>query len=60
MAVKNGLSQILLEVRETQDRAISLYENAGYLRWGMLPAYHIVNGEVTSGLFYQKRIDKNK
>ena len=60
LAYKNGFSQILLEVRKTQDRAINLYENAGYIRWGKLPAYHIVNEKVVSGYFYHKRIDKSK
>jgi ribosomal protein S18 acetylase RimI-like enzyme len=60
LAYKSGFSQILLEVRKTQDRAINLYENAGYIRWGILPAYHIVNEKVVPGLFYHKRIDKNK
>ena len=60
LAHKNGFSQILLEVRKTQDRAISLYENAGYKRWGELPAYHIVNGKVVTGYYYYKRIDKKK
>jgi GNAT superfamily N-acetyltransferase len=60
LAYKSGFSQVLLEVRKTQDRAISLYENAGYVRWGILPAYHIVKEKAVPGFFYHKRIDRNK
>ena len=54
------VSQILLEVRETQDRAISLYESSGYIKWGTLPAYHIVNEKVVSGSYYYKRLEDKK
>jgi ribosomal protein S18 acetylase RimI-like enzyme len=60
LAFKNGFSQILLEVRETQERAISLYESAGYVKWGTLPSYHIVDEKAVSGSFYYKRLESKK
>ena len=35
-----NFSHVLLDVRETQNRAIRLYEQMGYNLWGQLPAYH--------------------
>lgn len=58
LARSKGFSQILLEVRETQERAISVYESAGYLKWGTLPTYHIMGEEKISGYFYCKEIVK--
>ena len=60
LAFKSGFSQILLEVRETQERAINLYKSAEYNKWGTLPAYHIVNKKVVSGSFYYKRLESKK
>lgn len=55
-ARKAGFELILLDVRETQERAIGLYEQTGYTRWGTLPAYHRVNDKNVSGHFYFKDI----
>ena len=60
LAFKNGFSQLLLEVRETQERAINLYESAGYIKWGTLPSYHIVDKKAVSGSFYYKRLEAKK
>jgi ribosomal protein S18 acetylase RimI-like enzyme len=47
--------QILnLDVRETQQAAISLYESLGYQRWGEHPMYARVHGKTIRGLFYYK------
>ncbi len=47
--------QILnLDVRETQQAAISLYESLGYHRWGEHPMYARVHGKTIRGLFYYK------
>ena len=43
-----------LDVRETQQAAISLYESLGYQRWGEHPVYARVNGKTVRGLFYYK------
>jgi hypothetical protein len=47
-------------VRGTQERAINLYESAGYIKWGTLPSYHIVDKKAVSGSFYYKRLEAKK
>ncbi len=57
--VKNKYTHILLDVRQTQKRAITLYEQIGYKRWGTLPIYHKLNNEkMVSGLFYYKELEQ--
>jgi ribosomal protein S18 acetylase RimI-like enzyme len=43
-----------LDVRETQQAAIRLYETLGYHRWGEHPMYARVHGKPIRGLFYYK------
>jgi ribosomal protein S18 acetylase RimI-like enzyme len=43
-----------LDVRETQQVAIRLYESLGYQRWGEHPLYARVRGKSVRGLFYYK------
>jgi hypothetical protein len=43
-----------LDVRETQQAAIRLYETLGYLCWGEHPMYARVHGKPVRGLFYYK------
>jgi ribosomal protein S18 acetylase RimI-like enzyme len=43
-----------LDVRETQQAAIRLYESLGYQRWGEHPQYARVRGKTVRGLFYYK------
>jgi ribosomal protein S18 acetylase RimI-like enzyme len=43
-----------LDVRETQQAAIRLYESLGYQRWGEHPMYARVHGKTIRGLFYYK------
>jgi ribosomal protein S18 acetylase RimI-like enzyme len=43
-----------LDVRETQQAAIRLYESLGYQRWGEHPLYARVRGKSVQGLFYYK------
>jgi len=50
----NGVSVMRLDVRATQDRAITLYESSGYRRWGTLDNYHKVSGDMIAGHFYVK------
>ena len=52
-----GFKILNLDVRETQDAAITLYESFGYERWGRHPAYATVEGKPVAGLFYFKRLD---
>ena len=55
-AKKEGLKQISLDVRETQQAAIALYESAGYVRWGVKERYALVDGKFIRGCFYSKDI----
>ncbi|MBJ57104.1 MAG: GNAT family N-acetyltransferase [Rickettsiales bacterium] len=57
--IKNRYTHILLDVRETQNRAIRLYEQMGYVCWGSLPIYHkLENNLMVSGKFYYKSLEK--
>ena len=51
---KMHFTQISLDVRETQDAAIALYEGAGYIRWSVKKRYARVNGKYIKGFFYVK------
>lgn len=43
-----------LDVRASQEAAISLYESAGFRRWGVKPRYARVDGKYVDGYFYSK------
>ena len=45
-----------LDVRESQDAAIALYEHHGYKRWGTMPFYARVDGRMIAGHFYSKNL----
>ena len=51
-----GYHVLNLDVRETQQAAIRLYESLGYHRWGIHPDYAFVRGQVVRGYFYAKRL----
>jgi len=51
-----GYSHLRLDVRETQTRAIEVYEAAGFTRWGELPSYARIDGKLVSGFFYVKTL----
>lgn len=52
-----GFAVINLDVRETQERAIQLYESMGYMRFGDHPFYARVEGKIVRGRYYYKVID---
>lgn len=56
-ASEEGFSVVNLDVRETMDRAIKLYESMGYIRFGTHPYYAEVDGQVLKGYYYSKMID---
>jgi ribosomal protein S18 acetylase RimI-like enzyme len=56
LALEMGYKVLHLDVRETQDAAIRLYEAMGYRRWGANPAYAFVNNRVIAGYYYTKVI----
>jgi len=56
-ALEDGFAVINLDVRETQESAIKLYESLGYVHFGTHPYYARVNNEVIKGRYYYKVID---
>lgn len=52
-----GFSVLRLSVRQTQEAAIQLYEESGYICWGDLPTYEFVNAEMIAGKFYYKNLE---
>ena len=57
-AKHDGFKVINLEVRETQKRAIQLYEQAGFIKCGSNPKSAFVNGNYIAGHFYYKELNK--
>jgi ribosomal protein S18 acetylase RimI-like enzyme len=53
-ARREGFTVLNLDVRETQDAAIKLYESLGYERWGVNPYYARVQGKYVRGFYYMK------
>ncbi len=51
-----GFKVITLEVRETQLRAIQIYEQAGFKKCGENPKSAFVNNKFISGYYYYKEI----
>jgi ribosomal protein S18 acetylase RimI-like enzyme len=51
-----GFRVLNLDVRETQARAIQIYEARGYVRWGSHPRYALVDGQYVQGHFYTKEL----
>jgi len=58
-AKRHGVWYINLDVRETQQAAIQLYESFGYECWGTNPNYAVVNGKKIAGHYYTKDLRKN-
>ena len=56
-ARKAGYTVLKLSVRETQEAAIHLYEENGYVRWGVLPYYEFVNARMVAGHFFYKHLE---
>lgn len=57
VARAEGFAVINLEVRETMERAIEIYESLGYVRFGMHPYSVRTPGKVLKGYYYYKVID---
>ncbi len=55
-ARREGHTVINLDVRETQNAAISIFETQGYKQWGLDPKYARVGGEYVAGFYYQKNL----
>ncbi len=54
-----GCRVLNLDVRETQEAAIALYESLGFERWGVHPEYARVRGQSVRGFFYTKTLKKD-
>lgn len=53
----HGLKVMNLDVRATQERAIRVYEQLGYVRWGSHPHYAFAEGAWVTGHYYTKNLD---
>jgi RimJ/RimL family protein N-acetyltransferase len=49
-----------LDVRETQETAIAVFEGLGYTRWGTHPAYARVRGQTVAGHYYYKLLEPGR
>ncbi len=56
LALEIGYRVMQVDVRETQDHAIALFERSGYVRWGVNPAYALVDGQMIRGFYYTKTL----
>jgi ribosomal protein S18 acetylase RimI-like enzyme len=56
VALEENFSVINLDVRETMEVAIKLYEDAGYERFGEHPNYAQVEGKMLKGFYYTKKL----
>lgn len=59
-AAAMGFRVLNLDVRETQDSAIKLFEGLGYVRWGTHPAYARVDGRTVAGHSYYKLLEPGR
>ena len=49
-----GFRILNLDVRETQEAALAMYESLGFRRWGTHPYYACVDGQMLAGHYYTK------
>jgi len=54
----SGMTVLNLDVRESQDAAIGLYESLDYRRWGTNPHYAWVGQRWVAGHFYAKDLSR--
>ena len=55
-ALELGSNFIHLDVRETQEAAIKLFEAKGYKTWGTNPVYAFINGQNLRGHYFFKQL----
>lgn len=55
-AAAEGFDVVNLDVRETMEAAVALYEGAGYTRFGEHPFYARLDGKFVRGFYYTKRL----
>jgi len=56
IGLEYGTNCVHLDVRETQEAAIKLFESKGYSQWGINPNYAVVNGKNIKGYYYYKKL----
>lgn len=56
-ARRESFTILILDVRETQEAAIKLYDSLGFTRWGTNPFYARVDGRYLAGYHYLKPLD---
>jgi len=56
-ARRESFTVLILDVRETQEAAIKLYESLGFARWGTNPFYARVGRRYLAGFHYLKPLD---
>ncbi len=54
LARREAYTVLNLDVRETQERAIQLFEDSGYTQWGEHLKYARIAGEYVRGFYYTK------
>lgn len=54
LARREAYTVLNLSVRETQERAIQIFEESGYVQWGTHPKYERFGGEYIAGFYYMK------
>ena len=52
----NNYTHVLLDVRETQKRAIKIYEQNGFIKFGENPFYATVSKKFVKGYYYYKQL----
>ncbi len=55
-ATSDGFKLVNLDVRETQQAAINLYESLGYQQYGLHPHYAEIDGTPIKGYYYFKAL----
>jgi len=56
-ALKQHCKVVNIDIRETLEETMQLYEKLGFQRYGEHPAHTIVDGKVLKGYYYTKIID---
>ena len=56
LAKNKGYNVITLDVRETQKRAIEIYEQNGFIKFGENPFYATVSKKFVKGYYYYKQL----
>ena len=57
LSKENNANCIQLDIRETQDAAIKLFESKGFVKWGENPNYAFIDGKSIKGLYFYKNIE---